>query len=194
MAFGYFNSVITKKISEKGERNSLKNIIFNDLSELKKRLSPLAFDAYSKHGKLNLETFEWIKLNSGIDFITGLEKLYDDGLSLYQIIDHLNTEGIKNNKPTYFKKMNLFATESHLTNLGLLGNDLLKKILEVRFHIEAFNESVDNFRENLKMTFLPEITSENHKIISDQIYTQNLMIAKRLMFIVDKINGIFVNK
>lgn len=191
---GIFTPIITRKISEKSERESLKKIIFNDLRELKKRLGPLAFDVYPKYGKLDIGTFEWIKLNSGIDFTTELEKLYSNKYNINQIVNYINIKGIKNGKPTYFKKMNLFATDSHITNLSLLDNDSLEKILEIRFHIEAFNEDIDNFRENLKMTFLPGITQENHKIISDQIHTQNLIIAEKSVFIVNKINEILQDK
>jgi hypothetical protein len=79
-------------------------------------------------------------------------------------------------------------------NFGLINNSLIEKVLEVRFHVEAFNEDVDNFREHLKMTFMPGISDTNHNIISRELENKSLEIAKKSMYIVDKINDILKYK
>lgn len=188
--FGLLSPSIVKMISEKSEIANLENIIFNDIKELKKRLAPLPYLVYPKYGKLDKKTFEWIKLNSGIDFLEGIEKLSKEGHTEEQILSYINTNGLAKNTPSYFKKMHLFATDSHLMNFGIIDSSLVEKILEVRFHIEALNEDIDSYRENLKMTFLPDITETNYSIISQQIDKQSLMIAEKSIYIVDKINAI----
>ena len=100
----------------------------------------------------------------------------------------INEKGLRNSKHSNFKKMNLFTTDSHLMNFGLIDNDLIEKILELKFHIAAFNEDVDSTREYLNMTFLPGITPENHNIVSQELKNKNLLIAEKSVFIVDKIN------
>jgi len=187
---GLLSPVIVNKISEHYETDKLKKIIFNDLRELKKRLTPLPYLVYPKYGKLDKKTFEWLKTNSGIDFSKGLELLFKEGQSEEQILNYINSKGLEKRTATYFKKMHLFTVDSHLINLGLFKKNLVEKILEVRFYVEALNEDIDSCRENLKMTFLPGITDTNHKIVSNELDKQSLIIAERSMYIVDKINDI----
>lgn len=187
---GILTPAIVKKIAENKEKENLEKIIFNDIQELKKRLAPLSFRVYPKYGRLDQETFDWLKANSGIDFSDGLEQLEQEGHTEEQMLAYLNERGLQDNTHSYFKKMHLFATDSHLMNFGLIDNELMANILEVRFHVEAFNEDVESFREHLKMTFLPGITPENHRIVSQEIVNKSMTIAEKSMFIVDKINAI----
>lgn len=191
---GLLSPSIVKKISQEKERTNLEKIIFSDLRELKKRLAPLPFSVYPKYGRLDQVTFEWIKVNSGIDFSQGLEQISQGGNTEEQILAYINERGLQNNTISYFKKMHLFATDSHLMNFGLIEHKLMADILEVRFHVEAFNEDVESFREHLKMTFLPGITPENHRIASQEIANKSITIAEKSMFIVDKINAILSSR
>lgn len=190
---GFFSPLISKKISEKYEKNNLKKIIFNDLRDLKKRLAPLSFRIFPKYGKLDEEKFEWLKKNSGIDFSEGVQKMSEKGIDLKIILENLNKIGLQENTLTYFKKMHLFAIDSRLINLNLVDSLLMAKVLEIRFQVEAFNEDIDNFREHLKMTFQPGVTDANHEIISQELKNISLDIAKKSMYIVDKINIILEN-
>jgi hypothetical protein len=187
---GLLSPSIIKKISDKTERKNLEKIIINDLKELKKRLAPLSYSVYPKYGKLDFETFEWLKINSGIDFSEGLRQLTGTDVDTPKILEHLNTKGLQETTSVYFKKMHLFVTDSHMMNFGLIDNTLIEKVLEIRFHIEAFNEDVDSFREHLKMTFLPGITDANYRIVSQEIENKSLEIAKKSIYIVNKINNI----
>lgn len=187
---GLLSPSIINKISEKTERENLKKIIFNDLNDLKKRLAPLPFRVLPKYGKLDKENFDWIKRNSGIDFSKGLEDLFKKGKDEEQVINYLNTKGLQENTLSYFKKMHLFAIDSHLINLSLLDNDLMEKVLEIRFYVEAFNEDVDSFRKDLDLTFQPGITDNNHKIITAGLDYKSLQISGQAKYIVDKINSI----
>lgn len=187
---GILSPSIVKKISEKYEKENLEKIIFNDLRDLKKRLAPLSYSILSKYGKLDEEKFKWLEKNSGIDFSTGIQEMLKKGNDIKSILENLNKIGIQKNTLTYFKKMHLFAVDSHLINLNLVDSFLMTNVLEIRFYVEAFNEDVDNFREHLKMTFQPGITDINHKIISQELDNLSLNISQKSMFIVDKINTI----
>lgn len=191
---GLLSPSIIKKISDETERKNLEKIVFNDLGELKKRLVPLPYMVYPRYGKLNKETIEWLKINSDIDFSKGLDELSKKGHNEEEMLNYLNTEGLKKKTSTYFKKMHLFATDSHLINFGLIDNGLVEKILEIRFYVEALNEDIDSYRENLKMTFLPGLTETNYKIVSQEIDKQSLMIAEKSMYIVDRINIILASR
>ena len=191
---GLLAPAITKRINDHYEKSNLEKIILNDLKNLKKRLSPIPYLVYPKYGKLNQEIFDWIKNNSDIDFDTGLKQFIEQGLTEAQVITHLNTTGQQDVTTTYFKKINLFATDSHLTKLGLVENSLLEKILEIKFHVQALNEDIDSFRDDLKMTFMPGVSVENHRIVSTGINNKSLMIAKKSMFIVDKINEVLSSR
>lgn len=187
---GILSPSIVKKISEKTEKGNLEKIIFNDLKELRKRLAPIPYMIYPKYGKLDTTIFEWLKINSGINFSEGLEQIAEEGVGEDQVLILLNARGVRENTVSYFKKMHLFATDSHLMNFGIIDSTLMEKVLEVRFHVEAFNEDVDSFREHLKMTFLPGITDANHRVVSQEIENKSLEIAKKSMYIVDRINNI----
>ncbi len=191
---GLLAPATTKRIADHYEKQNLEKIILNDIKDLKKRLGGIPYLVYPKHGKLNQEIFNWIKSNSSIDFDTGLTQLAEQGLTETQIINHLNTIGQQDVTTTYFKKVNLFATDSHLTKLSLIENNLMEKILEIKFHVQALNEDIDSFRDDLKMTFMPGITPQNHIIVSVEIDKKSLMIAKKSMFIVDKINEILFSR
>lgn len=185
---GILSPAIVKKIAEKTEKDNLKKIIFNDLKDLKKRLASISYLVYPKYGKLDKETFDWLKINSDIDFSEGIKKIEEQGNTEDQIITFLNARGLQESTATHFKKMHLFAIDSHLMNFGLIENTLIEKVLEIRFHVEAFNEEIDSLRESLNMTFLPGITPSNHRIVSREVENKSLSIAMKSMFIVDKIN------
>lgn len=192
-ALGLFSPLIVKQLSKGSERNNLRKIILNDLRDLKKRLAPLSFKVLPKYGKMDEETFEWIKKNSDIDFSEGVQSLLENGIDSSAVVELLNERGLQDNTHSYFKKMHLFATDSHIMNFALLEDSLIEKILEIRFHIEAFNEDVDSFRESLNMTFQPGITDINHGIISRELENKSLDIAKKSIHMVDMINVILEN-
>jgi hypothetical protein len=181
---------IVKKISEAREKSNLENVIFSDLKDLKKRLAPLSFLVCPKYGKLDKKTFDWLKVNSDVDFLSGLEELAKKGMTEDEVVSQLNANGLTKKTLSHFKKAHLFATDSLMMNLGLIDKSLRSDILEVRFRVEAFNEDVDSFRELLKMTFLPALSSENHTIISKELENKSLMLAQKSIYIVDKINEI----
>lgn len=185
---GILTPSITRKISDGRERKKLERIILNDLSELKERLAPLPYLVYPKYGKMNKETFEWLRENSSIEFEEGIKKITDSGATIDELISYLNDKGLREKTSSHFKKMNLLSTDSYLTDLGLLDKNLIQKILEIRFFVNALNEEIDYYRDHLKMTFQPGITDTNHKIISGEIDNRSFNIAKQSMHIVDKIN------
>ncbi len=192
-SLGILSPFIIKKISERREKRNLENIIFNDLKDLKKRLAPLSFKVLPKYGKMDKETFEWLRNNSGIDFEGGIKKLLDSNIGIEKIIEILNQRGLQENTLVYFKKMHLFAIDSHLINLSLIDSVLMEKILEIRFHVSAFNEDIDSFRDHLKMTFQPGVTDINNEILSKELKNKSLYIAKKSIYISDKINNILKN-
>ena len=191
---GLLAPALTKRIADYYEKQNLEKIILNDLKDLKKRLGPIPYLVYPKYGKLDKEIFDWIKDNAGIDFQTSLKEFIEQGLTEAQVITYLNTIGQQNGTLNYFKKMNLFATDSHFTKLSLIDKVLVEKVLEIKFHVQALNEDIDSFRDDLKMTFMPGITTENYRIVSAEIDKKSLMIAKKSMFITDKINEILSSR
>jgi hypothetical protein len=187
---GLLSPSIIKTISDNTDRKNLKKIIFSDLKDLKKRLAPLSFLVLPKYGELDEKTFEWLKENSNADFLEGIEGLLKKGFDSKKIVEDLNQRGRQKNTHSGFKKMHLFAIDSHLVNLNLIDHHLMEKVLEVRFHVEAFNEDVDSFRESFKMTFQPGMTEINHLIISEELKNKSINISKSSRYIVDKINDI----
>jgi hypothetical protein len=187
---GLLAPALTKRITDYYERKNLEKIVFNDLKDLKKRLTPIVYLVYPKYGKFDKTVFDWLKKNSDSDFNDGLKRFIELGWTEAQMIEHINAVGLQKNSSTYFKKVNLFAADSHLIKFGLIDDFLVEKILEIKFHVHAFNEDIDSFRDDLKMTFLPGVTVENHRIVSAEINKKSIMIAEKSMFMVDKINEI----
>lgn len=187
---GIFSPLISKKIFEKYERGNLKKIVFAEMKDLKKRLAPITYLVLPKFGKLDKESFEWLQRNSTPEFLEIEKELSKSKISLQEVIDHLNKRETKENTLSYFKKVHLFAIDSHFINLNLLENELIEKVLEIRFQIEAFNEEIDSFRDLLRMTFMPGVEPSNHFIISQELKNKSLNIAKTSRYIVDKINKI----
>lgn len=185
---GLLSPGIIKYISSHREKKALEKVVFNDLKDLKKRLGPLPFLVLPRYGKLDKESFDWIKKNSGLDFQEILK-----GHNEEDAIKYLNIKSQEEEKLTYFKKMNLFVIDSNLMNINLLDDNLISQVLEVKFYINALNEDIDNFREHLKMTFLPGISTNNHKIISNGLDIKTLEISEKSIIIVDKISTILQN-
>lgn len=190
---GILSPSIQRLISKEYDKDNLNKIILNNLRDLKKRLAPLPFLILPRYGKLDKEKFEWIRNNVDIDFEEGIKEMLEQGTNQEMILNQLNETGLKKDTLSYFKKMHLFAIDSHLGNFALIDSVGMAKVLEIRFLIEAFNEDVDNFREHLKMTFQSGITEANHEIVSQQLRNLSLDIADRSMHIVDKINIILDN-
>ncbi len=191
--FGILGPLFVEKISQERKRDNLKKIIFNDLRDLKKRLAPVSYYVLPRYGKLDEEKLEWLTKNSHIDFSNEIQEQLKNGVSSKKILEDLNKRGLEKSTLSNFPKMHLFAVDSHLVNLDLINSLLMSKLLEIRFHMEAYNESIEKFRELLNMTFQPGITDTNHKIISEELKNLSLVIAEKSIYIVDKINIVLEN-
>jgi hypothetical protein len=93
-----------------------------------------------------------------------------------------------------YKKMATPTMGSNLMNFSILDNNLLAKILEIKFQINVFNEEVESVNNYLRMTFDSNITNTNHRTVVQEIKNKNLLIAEKSILIVDKINNIIKTK
>ena len=86
--------------------------------------------------------------------------------------------------------METSVIESNQINFGILDNEFLTKILEIKFQMRAFNEEIKSVNEFLKMTFDSSMTETNHQIIQNEIKRKNYIISEKAILIVEKINPI----
>lgn len=189
---GILTPSITKNISEKKDIEYLKKIINEDLINLKKRIAPIPYLVYEKYGKFDESNFQWIISNSPEIFSDPINKLNTEGKSITDIVKYLNKQNSQPNSVNYFKKINIFAIDSNFTNINILDKNLISKMLEVKFHVQSFNEEVDRFREYYYFTFQPGITDHNLEIINNNLKDSSLLISKLSIELVDKINNILL--
>lgn len=187
---GLLSPEIINRISNSYRKDKVRKTIINDLKGLKKRIAPLPWLILPKYNQLTLEDFEWLIKNDPEVYQKHVEAFADQNISKEDLVHHFNTEGVRKNTKPYIKKNNLFALDSNLSNITLLDDEFVSGILEVKFKLESFNEDIQYYRENLKMTFDSSISAHNHEIISDGLDSQVLWIARQAIGIVDKINDL----
>lgn len=195
---GILSPGIINRISDRYNKKALQRIIIDELKDLKKRLAMLPIMVYPKYGKLDEKIFIWIKTQtqdfkefemSG-DIKDEFEKQVKNKKKLNIFLEHYNSTHKKDKPAFHFKKMIISTIDSNLMNFGILDDEFLEKLLDIKFQLNAFNEEVQSVYEYLKMTFNSNITVDNHQIISKEIENKNLLIAEKAILIVEKINNI----
>jgi hypothetical protein len=195
---GILSPGIINRISDNYKKNTLRRIIISELKDLQKRLVLLPFKVKSNYGIVDEKLFVWIKTQEEKlgqfkqnDFIEAYEKMVlENRGDLTNFLEHCNIIEKRENPSFHFKKMSTSTIDSNLMNFGMLDNDFLEKLLEVKFQINVFNEEVSSVSDYVKMTFYSNITDINHEIITKEIKRKNLLIAKKAIYIVEKINSI----
>lgn len=195
--FGILSPGIINHISEQHKKKILQKIIISELEDTRRRLSWFPFAIHKGYGTLDLKLFKWLKKQTR-DF-TELEdyeknqkhwkKLNStNDEELQALIKKLNFLSKKDNPALHFKKMDLSIINSNLINVGMLNNEFITKLLEIKFQINALNEETVKLNNFLKMTFDSSISENNHRIIRDEISRTNLIISEKAFYIVEKIN------
>lgn len=198
--FGILSPGIIDRISNEYKRESLQKAIIGELNDLKKRLVLLPFQVNSSYGTLDKKIFIWVKeqthnfedpgfedLKKGFEYIDNISE--EELLKLFMQYNFLHK---KNNPAFHFKKMATSIIDSNIINTGIIDNEFLTKILDLKFQINALNEEIKNVNDYLLMTFDSSITEDNHQIIKNEIENKNLTISNKAMFIVEKINYIIL--
>lgn len=196
---GILSPVITNYILNYYNKKTLQRVIIGELKDLKKRLVLLPFNINSKYGTFDKKLFIWTKeqirnfkeLESEHGFKGRFPEIDSKNEEeLEKILNNMNFSSKKDNPAFHFKKMVTSVIDSNLMNIGMLDNEFLTKLLDVKFQINAFNEEIQNVSEFLKMTFDSNITPTNHQIIQKEIDNKNLLISKKAIYIVEKINRV----
>lgn len=197
--FGILGPGIIDRISIKYKKDALQRIIIRELIDLKSRLSWIPYTIKSDYGMVDEELITWMKTQ-----IMDIEKSEQNKAStdsykkmvlenkgdLSNFLILCNTANLREDPSFHFKKMLTITIDSNIMNFGMLDDKFLKKLLELKFQINAFNEEIQCVNEYLKMTFDSSITNNNHQIIKNEIRRKNLCIAKKAIYIVEKINHI----
>ena len=196
---GILSPVIVDYISRSYSKKILRKTITSELKDVKIRLVLLPLRVNSHYGTVKKSLFKWISEQT--QNFNDLESQFDEEINLEvlnSMIEKTSTEDLeayystlKRDKPAFhFKKMTISIMDSNLMNIGILDNELLTKLLDVKFQINAFNEEIQNVGEYLKMTFDSSMSDTNHQIIEKAIKDKNLIISEKAMLIVEKINDI----
>lgn len=195
---GILSPGIINYIADHYKKITLKRIVANELKDIKKRLILLPFLVYPKYGMLDEKIFIWIKTQTedfkefemGDAAKKAFEEQVKNSENLKIFLAHYNSTHRKDKPAFNFKKMITSAIDANLMNFGILEDEFLEKLLEVKFQINTLNEEIQNVNEYLKMTFISNITDINHQIITKEIENKNIFIAEKAILIVEKINTI----
>ncbi len=187
------------KISNYYKKQGLERIIFQELKDIKTRLAGVPFLVHTGYGTLNEKQLNWYKhqtnnfkdINPDNTNKKELELLNSNiEKDIQKFLIRLNTSGKKNDPAWSFKKINMHIIDSNLINVELIEDKILKKLLEIKFQINCYNEEIVETKEYVKMTFDSNITDINMQIIREGIKNKNYIISDKAIYIVNKINKI----
>lgn len=200
---GVLSPSLTDRISHHYKKDALQRIIISELKDLKKRLAFIPFLVNPKYGTLNKELVVWTKEQTqdcvGFEFNDTLKKNFaklnfKNDADLTQLINLYNSVSQDDEPAFHFKKLETSVIDSNFMNIGILDSEFITKVLEIKFQINALNQEIQSVDEHLKMTFDSNITNNNHQIIKMIIKNKNLLISKKAIYIVEKINLIITKK
>lgn len=196
---GILSPGIIGHITNQYRKKSLQKLITNELRDLKKRLTLIPFTIRSGYGDINKNLITWTTEQmkdigdhkEEDEFKNYYEKMISENKGdLTNFLKLCNTSKLRDNPSFHFKKMNIVSIDYGILNFELLDEGLTKKILDIKFHINAFNEELRATNDFLKMTFDSSISETNHKIVTEEIKKKNLIISEKSIQIVNKINNI----
>lgn len=195
---GILSPGIVSSISNHYKKVSLKNIVIEELKDVKKRLVFIPLKVYPAYGELKKKHYLWIKeqtanfseLVSSDEEKEKLNELSKQNISVENVVKLFNSNKISENPAFHFKKIETGIIDSNQNNFDILNSQFITKILEIKFQIRVFNEEIQSVSEYLKMTFDSSITEINHQIIKEQIKTKNYTISEKAVLIVEKINQV----
>lgn len=170
------------------KRRWLKNSLKNELQDIQKRLTWIPYLILRDYWELDLKTIHWFRSQNFFN-----QEISDDIKNLFYKTDEeiqkdLGELNVTSNKETpnfNFRKIETYIIDSNLLNLYLLDNSIQTNILDCKFHLNTLNKEIDLINDFFKMTFDSNMSSENHKIIEDNIYKKNHLIIDLAIWCVE---------
>jgi len=196
---GILSPGITTKISNHYKKAALQRTIISEMKDIKIRLAGIPMTIHPAYGTLDMSLFKWVQeqTQNFTDFISddndaakleAADLENDDKIA--KVIEAWNYKKKSDNPSFHFKKMDTSIADSNLINIEILDNNFIKKLLEIKFQIRAFNEEVQSVNEYSIMTFDSNMSGANHQIIQREIKQKNYFISKKAIYIVEKINSL----
>lgn len=191
---GLFSPLIIDKIKEKKKVKELRNSIFIELDEFKVLIAFIMYQLEVKYNRLDIklieklipvfEDYNCIQNTDGT--LTALKNFRELPSREFEIlVEHYKTPGYLS-----LKILELPFLKSKLGDLGILGLDLQRQLLDIHYMVNLYNKQVEESKFFYKMTFDGNITDENHLIVSDSLQQSYLDIANRVKIIFKRIESL----
>ena len=193
---GILSGVITAYIDDRRKFKKTKTVIRNELIELQYRLVLVVYLFNLDHGEINHELLRWIKnhLSSydGINRIDEVERSVDHLLEKPENDLHgIVTSQRDGRKGKSVKHARIPYLESQLHNIGSFSSHEQSILLEILEHTQIYNETVDEAKNFLSMTFDQVITGDNRRIVERSLKEKYIQLAKRSRIIVERVDAFF---
>ena len=194
---GLVSPLLADRIKKPYRRKELLASIMVELKELRVKMAMVAYLMQTKTGNLDRSFLQWLK-NSVADYdgpiepsppTDVLDRLAElDDAQLAALVAPRAANAVK--KSLTFKKGAMPFTESRMHELSILPLELQRKLLDVRSHVELYNEDVDLAWSNIEKTFNPDMMAANKAAILGNITASYGYLATRAKDIADKITKI----
>ena len=193
---GLLSPLIVDHFKSKKQTKEFLETTHVELRDLRYRLAISSFLLELSHGHLTVEFVKWIK--PIIDNYEGDEpkehikkwiakSIKDDQETLDKWMEVTRAKegvgaGLKKFQPSYLL--------SNLDEISKLSPTLQRRFHEFFNHLHYLNEEIQEVRARAIMTFDASMTEQNYKILTTEIKTKYVLIAKACRRVADKIEAI----
>ncbi len=170
---GLLSPIIHDRIKRLSAKKELKEGIFNELKEIKSRMTMTVGLISTRSGTFDRELFNWV--SNHLDEYEGM--FSTEMLERFKNISKLNDKDLtaiwemiklqKAGSALSLKPYRAPFMDSRIGSLSFLDVEDQKKITEIRARITLLNDDIEQLRFYYEKTFTPGLTEENYKIILD---------------------------
>ncbi|WP_289022736.1 hypothetical protein [Desulfobacter postgatei] len=197
---GLLSPAIIEKIKSSYNKKQFFDAICTELSDLQPRIAMVSYLLASKYGRLDRETLlttKYVLLKSnGNESCKGSLKFIETLLSFdddqYQtMLAHMKNE---HGKSSSLKQISISFIDHNTASISNLPIDIQSKIHELRNQLSYFNDEVRSAQEDARMTFLSNLSDENHALLKENLHRRYVFISEMGFRVVQKIENILTSK
>ncbi|MBM4137109.1 MAG: hypothetical protein FJ241_09820 [Nitrospira sp.] len=196
---GLFSPIIYDEVKKRQHRKEIRVGILTELKELRYKLMGVVYLVSIRNGTYDRELLNWIKPiveeYNGTHQKDNIYKSIKNHLTLTDeelsaISEKLKTESLRG---LSVKKYELPFLDSKINYLTFFDESFQNKILEMRSQLSLLHEEVNQAHFYFEKTFDSSMSTENHRIIRENLEDSYKNIAKKARTIADRI-GKVMNK
>jgi len=197
---GILNTLLIDRLTKHCKKQEVKKALLTELDDVRVRLAGTIYKISSRLGTLNKHLMSWtFKIfaergsievtREDMEAMAKIEKM--SAAEIQTMVDAIVSK--QGQAALSLKKFFLPFLDSNLSHLPLFDVKFQSLVLEIRTKLTLLNEEIELGRFFYEKTFDSSLTTENHRIVTDNLNELYRKVAEMAQLTADKITELIEN-